>query len=194
MSEFVQNDGENVQESPSSTQQRIVVQQTESYVQKAAGFWIRFWAYTVDLLVLSSIGMLLVKPIFRLFSIDINNPSWYAPISIVTAVIFYLYFVLMTKFFAQTIGKMIFGIRVIPKNKGKLTWGNVIFREWIGRLISIIPFNLPYIVAAFTPKKQAIHDYIADTLVVHENTYDKKEKVSYKQVPVANELQETNEF
>lgn len=193
MSELEPNNHELVKESP-PVRQPIVVSKTESYVQKAAGFWIRFWAYIVDLLVLSSVGMLLIKPVFRLFSLDVNSSSWYAPISLVTAILFYLYFVLMTKFFSQTVGKMIFGIRVVSKGEGKLSWGTVLFREWIGRLISVIPFNLPYIVAAFTPQKQAIHDFIADTIVIHESSYDKKEIVEYKRTPVANELQETNEF
>ena len=86
----------------------------------------------------------------------------------------------MTKLCNQTVGKMIFGIRVISKDGAKLKWSTVIFREWIGRLISIIPFNIPYFVVAFTPKKQAIHDFIADTLVIHEGAYDKKEKVHMK--------------
>lgn len=193
MSELEPNNEEHLRKSLPA-QQQIVAHRTESYVQKAAGFWIRFWAYMVDLLVLSSIGMLLIKPVFRLLSIDINSSSWYAPISLVTAILFYLYFVLMTKFFSQTVGKMIFGIRVVAKGEGKLTWGTVLFREWVGRLISVIPFNLPYIVAAFTPQKQAIHDLIADTIVIHESSYDKKEIVEYKRTPVANELQETNEF
>lgn len=193
MSELEPNNHELVKESP-PVRQTMAVSKTESYVQKAAGFWIRFWAYIVDLLVLSSVGMLLIKPVFRLFSLDVSSSSWYAPISLVTAILFYLYFVLMTKFFSQTVGKMIFGIRVVSKGEGKLTWGTVIFREWVGRLISVIPFNLPYVVAAFTPQKQAIHDFIADTLVIHESSYDKKEIVEYKRTPVANELQETNEF
>ncbi len=174
--------------------QQVLVQRTEKFEHKFAGFWIRFWAYTVDLLILSAVGMLLFKPIFRLFSWDIDNPFWYAPYTLLTATVFYLYFVIMTKLWSQTIGKIIFGIKVIAKDGSKPSWGTVIFREWIGRLISIIPMNLPYLVVAFTPKKQALHDFIADTLVVHEAVYDKKEIVTYKKVPVlANELQEPKE-
>ena len=189
MSEVVQTNEHNVQENASVTQK--VVHYTEHYELKAAGFWIRFWAYVVDILILSSIGMLIIKPVFRLFSLEINSPNWYAPFTIVTAIIFYSYFVLMTKFCNQTIGKMIFGIRVISKDGGQLKWSTVLFREWIGRLISVIPQAIPYIVVAFTPKKQAIHDYIADTFVVHEEVYDKTKRVEYEQ---PKELQEQNVF
>lgn len=192
MSEFVQSEEQHVQANTSATQQ-VIVHRTAQYEQKAAGFWIRFWAYTVDILILASVGMLLIKPIFRLFSLDLNNPVWYAPFTLITAAIFYAYFVLMTKLCSQTVGKMIFGIEVISKDGGKLKWSTVIFREWIGRLISIVPLNIPYLVVAFTPKKQGVHDFIADTLVVHETVYDLKEKVTYENPP-AKELQEPNVF
>ncbi|WP_427137139.1 RDD family protein [Psychrobacillus psychrodurans] len=192
MSEFVQTEEQHVQANTSATQQ-VIVHRTAQYEQKAAGFWIRFWAYTVDILVLASIGMLLIKPIFRLFSLELNNSEWYAPFTVITAVIFYGYFVLMTKLCSQTVGKMVFGIRVISKDGGKLKWGTVLFREWVGRLISIIPLNIPYLVIAFTPKKQGVHDFIADTLVVHESVYDLKEKVAYENA-VAKELHEPNVF
>lgn len=193
MSEYVQSSENNVLSNQSESQQ-ILVNHTAQYVSKAAGFWIRFWAYTVDLLVLASIGMLLIKPIFRLFSLDINNPSWYAPFAVITATIFYGYFIVMTKLCNQTVGKMIFGIRVISKDGAKLKWSTVLFREWIGRIISVIPFNIPYLVVAFTPRNQAIHDFIADTLVIHEGAYDKKEKGFYEKPNTAKELQEQNVF
>ena len=100
----------------------------------------------------------------------------------------------MTKLCNQTVGKMIFGIRVISKDGAKLKWSTVLFREWIGRIISVIPFNIPYLVVAFTPRKQAIHDFIADTLVIHEGAYDKKEKGFYEKSNTAKELQEQNVF
>jgi uncharacterized RDD family membrane protein YckC len=193
MSEIIQTEENNVQPNELRTQQ-INVQPIEKFELKAAGFWIRFWAYFSDLLILSSIGMLLIKPIFRLFSLEINDPTWYAPFTLITSILFYAYFVLMTKFFNQTIGKMIFGIRVISKENGNLTWSTILFREWIGRIISVIPLNLPYLAVAFTEKNQAIHDMIADTFVVHEEVYDRVEKNEYNRTAIAKELQEQNTF
>ncbi|WP_391116416.1 RDD family protein [Psychrobacillus sp. L3] len=192
MSEILQSEDNNVQPNELITQQISV--KTPEFERKSAGFWIRFWAYFSDILILSSIGMLLIKPIFRLFSLEINDPTWYAPFTLITSFLFYAYFVLMTKFFNQTVGKMIFGILVISKNNDKLTWSTILFREWIGRLISVIPLNIPYLVVAFTPKNQAIHDLIADTIVVHEAVYGKNEKGAYKHTSVSKELQEQNIF
>lgn len=132
-----------------------------------AGFWMRFWAYLLDLIIIGSIERLLINPIFRGLGIELHDSSMFAPISIVTAIIFYAYFVLMTKFFGQTLGKMVFGLKVIDLNGKKLSWGTILFREWIGRFISTTVW-ITYVVVAFLPKKQGLHDLFADTTVIHE--------------------------
>ncbi|WP_223591632.1 RDD family protein [Neobacillus bataviensis] len=131
-----------------------------------AGFWMRFWAYLLDLIVIGSIGRILIKPVFRGLDLSLSELNMFAPISIASAVIFYLYFVLMTKYFNQTLGKMVFGLKVIEFNKEKLTWGTILFREWIGRFISATTI-LGYLIVAFLPKKQGIHDLFTDTSVIH---------------------------
>lgn len=130
-----------------------------------AGFWMRFWAYLLDLIVVGSLFRLLAKPVFRALDIEMSGGIFSAA-TFVSAAIFYLYFVLMTKYFRQTLGKMVFGLAVIGMNGGRLTWADILFREWIGRFISSTIMVL-YLVPAFHPKKQAIHDLFADTVVVH---------------------------
>jgi len=132
-----------------------------------AGFWMRFWAYLLDLIVIGSINGVVIYPAFRALDLSLNDASIFAPVSIVTAVFFYAYFVLMTKFFGQTLGKMVFGLKVISLGNQKLGWGAIIFREWIGRFISGTIFIL-YVAVGFLPKKQGIHDLFADTTVIHE--------------------------
>ena len=136
---------------------------------KYAGFWMRFWAYLLDLLVIGSINGIVVYPIFRSLNLSLNDANMFAPVSIVTAIIFYAYFVLMTRFFGQTLGKMVFGLRVISLNDQSLSWGAIMFREWIGRFISGTIIIL-YVVVGFLPKKQGIHDLFADTTVIHERS------------------------
>lgn len=131
-----------------------------------AGFWIRFWAYIIDLIVIGSVTRLLVTPVFKLLDIPMGS-SMFAPYTILTTIVFYAYFVLMTKFFHQTLGKMIFGVKVVGIKGQKLDWGTVLFRELIGRFITGT-FFLLYAVVAFTTKKQGIHDLFADTTVVQE--------------------------
>jgi len=131
-----------------------------------AGFWMRFWAYLLDLIIVGSIGRLIVNPLFRVLEIPLVEFNMFAPISIASAVIFYLYFVLMTKYFNQTLGKMVFGIKVIDLKNDNLTWGTILFREWIGRFISATVV-IGYIIVAFLPKKQGLHDLFTDTSVIH---------------------------
>jgi uncharacterized RDD family membrane protein YckC len=132
-----------------------------------AGFWMRFWAFLLDLIIIGSLNRIIVYPVLRALDMSLNDSSMFAPVSIITAIIFYGYFVLMTKYFGQTLGKMVFGLKVISLKQEKLNWSTIMFREWIGRFISGTIFIL-YVVVAFLPKKQAVHDLFADTTVIHE--------------------------
>lgn len=176
MSEFNQEEqaqavvsSEEVLVTPPKRQKEMVME------TKTAGFWMRFWAYLIDLLVIGAITSLLAKPIFYLVDASTAETTWYAPFTIVSAVIFYSYFVLMTKILGQTLGKMIFGLRVIADNGEPLTWGAVLFREWIGRFISVKTVIF-YLLVAVVPNNKGLHDLIADTVVVHEGTFLHKEK------------------
>jgi len=165
----------------------------EQYVLKPAGFWVRFWAYLLDLLVISSITSIVIYPLFRIFGWDVQGTTWYAPIGFVTGFIFYLYFVLMMKFFKQTVGKMVFGLRVIGLKEESMSLSTILFREWIGRFFSATILPL-YWVIGFTPKKQGLHDFIADTMVIHEQTYEKKIITTYQPVSESSQLHQPKAF
>ncbi|MGA9288762.1 MAG: RDD family protein [Anaerobacillus sp.] len=133
-----------------------------------AGFWMRFWAYLVDIIVVASLNGILITPALRGFDVPAGEPAFLPIQAVLTGIIYYAYFILMTKFLSQTLGKMLFGLRV-ESDKGKgLTWCTVVFREGIGRFISKTILFVGFIVVAFTKKKQGIHDLFADTIVVHE--------------------------
>lgn len=141
-----------------------------------AGFWMRFWAYIVDVLVIVALRQLVLSPVVGFLGFE-QNTGMFSVQNILSALVFYLYFVLMTKYFNQTLGKMIFGLKVIPLKEKRLSWQTVVFREWIGRYISATIIIL-YVFVAFSPKKQGIHDYFADTTVIHENYVPKNVTVS----------------
>lgn len=151
----------------------------EHFRAKYAGFWTRFWAYTIDLLVLSALSGILVKPIFRAAGIEITNPSFllFSPYKVAALLLLLLYFILMTKYLQQTVGKMIMGIKVIPKDGEKLTWSMVIFREGFGRFISKM-LLIPYLLVVFMPRKEALHDLFADTIVIYEHAYEKELRIN----------------
>ncbi|WP_018923364.1 RDD family protein [Salsuginibacillus kocurii] len=137
--------------------------------QRSAGFWMRFWAYLLDLAIVASINGLLISPIFLFTEINLSLFGILSLQGILTSLTAYIYFVLMTKFTTQTLGKMVFGLRVATLTGEPLTWSDIMFREVVGRFIhrSLIITNVLYIVVAFHPKKQGIHDLFADTQVVH---------------------------
>ncbi|MBD3110471.1 RDD family protein [Bacillus sp. AGMB 02131] len=136
-----------------------------------AGFWLRFWAYLIDLVSIWSLDHLLVKPIFKMLNISQYDFEIFSPITIGSAIVFYLYFVLMTKYFGQTLGKMVLGIRVISLKDQSLSWGTVIFRELIGRfIVRTLMFGFTYILVGVLPKKQGLHDIFADTSVIQERS------------------------
>lgn len=133
-----------------------------------AGFWLRFLAYLIDVIVVFSIKGFLLSPFKFMnegFPIDIGFWTVNGLLGMTT---FYLYFLLMTKGFNQTIGKMILRIQVVKEDGSKLGWSDLIFREVIGRFIHNVIFilKLLYIVVAFTKEKQGIHDMIGNTVVV----------------------------
>lgn len=128
-----------------------------------AGFWMRFWSYLVDLLMISSLNRLIVHPFYS------DLPTFGGPFTsfaLITSAMMYIYFVIMTKIFGQTLGKMIFGLKVVSANGRPLSWLDIVFREVIGRFISKTVFMLGYIFVAFTKKKQGWHDKVADTIVL----------------------------
>ncbi|REH80529.1 RDD family protein [Staphylococcus felis] len=137
-----------------------------------AGFGRRFFSYIIDLLVLWGFSQMILNPIYTLTGINewklwIN---YFSVDHILNALIYFSYFVFMTKYFQQTIGKMILGISVYNVSITPLNWSDVLFREWIGRIISNILLGLPYLFVIFTPKHIGVHDYFADTVVV-KNKY-----------------------
>ena len=133
-----------------------------------AGFWIRLIAYIIDLIVVAALGGLL-----NTFSFGLLNRELYFPIlgenALSYVVAMFSYFVLMTYYFSQTLGKMIMKIKVETNKGTKLKISDILYREVIGRLLTTALFNIPYIAVVFTDKKKGLHDYIADTVVVKED-------------------------
>lgn len=159
----------------SKKQDTFVQTVIEKYEKKTAGFWIRFFAFVVDSLVAGAIVGILVNPIFYLMDWSFDESKWYAPMAIFSAIFYYAYFIITTKLWQQTLGKMIFGLKVVSIKDEKLTWLTVIFRELVGRFISNT-ISILYIMVAFMPKNQGLQDIIADTVVIHEKIYVKNKQ------------------
>ncbi|WP_052327280.1 RDD family protein [Nosocomiicoccus massiliensis] len=145
----------------------VILQKEMGY--PVADTLIRLLAYIVDLIVLWSVRQIAIIPILTMLGVMNQNIIFDAISirSIVVAVVFFLYFVLMTYFFGQTLGKMIFGIRVVSSKGYELTFAQVLYRELIGRYITQALLNLPYLMILFNENRMGLHDFIGDTLVVN---------------------------
>jgi len=140
---------------------------------KYAGFWIRWVANLIDALVLL-IPSILAALIIKKFIASVNVRLILDGVS---GLLFsWVYFILMTRKYQATLGKAALGIRVISDASENLAWGQIILRETIGKIISMVILFIGYIMAGFTQRKQALHDKIARTLVIYKDP-EKKVRV-----------------
>ncbi|WYJ81271.1 RDD family protein [Enterococcus sp. DIV1094] len=135
-----------------------------------AGFWIRFAAFLIDLICIGSISRLTLGIAVNLGWLQVSDSylSIYGALSLIA---YLAYFVLLTKWnHGQTVGKMIFGIRVISFDEEELSWSTVLVREGACRFILRFPLLfIGYLPVIFSKKKQHIGDYFSNTSVVTIN-------------------------
>ena len=133
-----------------------------------SGFWTRFVAYLIDMIVIYAISSLLNTISFGLLNKVLDFPIL-GEESLSYVIVMFTYFIAMTYFFSQTLGKMIMKIKVETNRGDKLSLADVVYRELVGRLLTIFLAYLPYLAVAFINKKKGLHDFIADTVVVKED-------------------------
>ena len=133
-----------------------------------AGFWTRFISYLIDMIVIYAISSLLNTISFGLLNKVLDFPIL-GEESLSYVIVMFTYFISMTYFFSQTLGKMIMKIKIETNRGDKLNFADVVYRELVGRLLTIFLAYLPYLAVAFTNKKKGLHDFIADTVVVKED-------------------------
>lgn len=136
-----------------------------------AGFWVRLFAFVIDLLCINAVTTVILDSTFNWTGLE-RSTDFLSMYGLFSLIIYLTYFTLLTKLNrGQTIGKMIFGIRVICLTEKKLTWKTVLIRETFVRFIlQFTPLlYLGYLPTIFTRKKQHLADYFADTSVVTIN-------------------------
>lgn len=143
-------------------------QEMQTTLYRAAGFWIRLLAFGIDLAVIACLNAIIWDVM-----LPIELSQSFMDRIILTNTLFLgltglAYFILMTYYYQQTLGKMITGIQVIQRSGEPLGWSTVIFRELVGRSLSqLMGLNFGYIVCWFNGEKRCLHDFLSDTWVVH---------------------------
>ncbi len=157
-----------------------------------AGFWIRLVAYFVDGLIVGIPMIAIVVTTVMIFGAGTfatlkslpNNPDpdqinaqvmpmvaaligAYAMFILGAIVISWLYFAMMESSERQaTFGKAMLNLRVTDVNGNRLSFGHASGRYFSKIITGLVPFGIGYIMAGFTQKKQALHDFIASTVVI----------------------------
>jgi uncharacterized RDD family membrane protein YckC len=144
-----------------------------------AGFWKRYAAYFLDSIVVGIINI----PISLVFN-GVGAFSGDATLGGVMYVLSILAsFVVGIGYYAwfhasrggATLGKMAVGIKVVRSNGERLTFMRAFGRYW-GFMLSSFTIFIGFIMAAFTERKQALHDMLCDTLVVDKWAFTENEQ------------------
>ena len=141
-----------------------------------AGFWKRYAAALIDGMIL--FFTLFLLPFLEFFLVRLLiSLGFYIPYirsvdtackTVIPVTIVWLYFALFERSSVQaTPGKLAVGIKVTDMNGNRISFGRASGRHF-AKIISLLVFLVGYIMAAFTSKKQCLHDFAARCLVVNK--------------------------
>jgi len=155
-----------------------------------AGFWLRFVAYVIDAIVIGIVALPLIVVLALMTGLTAalsavagagDHPDPNALFATTGFVFFllllfpliiggeWLYFAWMeSSTWQATLGKKALGLIVTDMEGRRLTFGRATGRFFSKIVTGFIPLGIGYIMAGFTAKKQALHDFIAGTLVLRK--------------------------
>ncbi|HRK27426.1 MAG TPA: RDD family protein [Chitinophagales bacterium] len=153
-----------------------------------AGFWLRFVAFLIDNIALGFFMAIVVTPLLRLLGYDLSFDMEYLNSEAdseeamaalydylvmnmgIQFIVGWLYFAYMESSPNQaTLGKMALSLKVTDLDGNKLDFAKATMR-YFGKIGSALTLYIGFLMAAFTQKKQALHDIIAGALVVSKET------------------------
>jgi len=151
------------------------------------GFWRRAIAAFVDAFVIGFIALPFFLVAFAgmiFYIISAGGGVWTASttigtneviagfvINLVILLVYIGYFAGMESSLRQaTYGKMMFGVKVVDENGFRISFWHAVGR-YFAKYLSIFTLFIGFLMAAFTKKKQALHDMVAKTLVIKEGGY-----------------------
>jgi uncharacterized RDD family membrane protein YckC len=144
------------------------------------GVAIRFVALLIDVIILAIITGIITAPFNTPSSISLTNTTGVPTFSVapnplawvgglLSALIDFLYFVLLLGAYGQTVGKMAVKIKVVREDGSKISYVDAVVRT-ILLLIDAIPYFIPYLLGAIliwtSDMKQRLGDRVAHTVVV----------------------------
>ena len=150
-------------------------------VRQYAGFWMRFWALVIDVIIIGAVQGILFATLFGGTILNIIGEAMRGdpdPVSLVSQALpmailarfgsFVLtgaYYTYCWVTYGATPGKRALGLKVIDQAGGPLTWGQAIGR-YLGTILSAMIMGIGFLMAAFDDQKRTLHDRLAGTRVI----------------------------
>ena len=146
------------------------------------GFWIRFLARVIDMILLGIVGAIIRIPLMLVMGgigLGLSNaqdpatalaalPALFGAIGLsilINIAVGFLYEVYFLSSRGATPGKMALGLKVIRADGGPLTVGLAVGR-YFAYILSGFTFLIGFIIAGFDDEKRSLHDRICDTRVI----------------------------
>lgn len=141
---------------------------TEKTELSFAGFWFRALAYVIDGALLFGAVLVLASTVRLVAPNDFEAIRNIVPVA---AAIAWAYFSVLESSPAQgTVGKFALGLVVCDVHGDPITFRRAAFRYALKSLSSLTA-GAGWLMAAFTPRKQALHDLLAGTIVLRRVRY-----------------------
>lgn len=143
--------------------------QEESRIPVQLGYghiWARFVAFLFDWILLSVLAALVILLMGLPLVPEIKNYEARLKINFISLVLGWLYYAgFESSPYQATPGKQVMGIFVTDTEGYDITFSRATGR-FFGKLLSGLILMLGYLMAAFTERRQALHDKMAKTLVL----------------------------
>ena len=134
-----------------------------------AGFWRRTGAALIDLLLFYIVFGTISAVSLRLLRGAGGREALLMTTNIIMLVSLcgaWLYFAILESSASQgTLGKKVFGIKVGNDRGERVSFGRASGRFW-SKFVSALPLGIGFLLAAFTDKKKALHDFMSGTVVI----------------------------
>lgn len=143
---------------------------------KYVGFWSRFWATIIDIVIL----MVIIYPLFYLIYGDefIYKAGDFTFINTLINYIFpFIAVIVLWKSKGATPGKMLIKAKIVDETTFEEPTTKQLIVRYFAYILSFIPVGLGYFWAGWDSRKQTWHDKLAHTVVVQPNKGLKKKSI-----------------
>ena len=141
-----------------------------------AGFWRRTLALLIDQIFLFGVELGLMAAVYVIAPTTVQAiqggslPAIEEVGPVMSAISWAYYGIFESSPARGTLGKMALGLYVGDIHGDPITFRRAVWRNWL-KVVSWLTLGTGFLLAGFTPRKQALHDLLAGTLVLRKVNY-----------------------